>query len=226
MFEFRFAQSTSDVIVHGVKACIYGEAGVGKTVLCATAPAPFVISAERGLLSLKRYRIPYAEVRSVQQLDDVHRWVMNSNESRQFATFCLDSVSEIGDVCLAAALVGKKDGRAAYGETNEKIAGVMRSFRDLSGPNVYFTAHADFDKDERTGETKWRPSLPGKTLMRELPYFFDELFFLKKFDGPNGQEGRALLTRPNNQYSAKDRSGLLAEWEPADLTHIFRKIAG
>jgi superfamily I DNA and RNA helicase len=47
--------TTSDQLAtdHGVKACIYGNAGSGKTIICATAPRPLMLQAENGALALK-----------------------------------------------------------------------------------------------------------------------------------------------------------------------------
>ncbi len=219
-------QSTSDWVVRGVKAGVYGMAGSGKTVLCATAPSPFVISAEKGLLSLRRWRIPYVEVKTLPELQGIHAWIIGSAEARQFGTFCVDSMTEIAETCLTSEKQMNKDGRAAYGQTNEKIMAVFRSLRDLDGPNVYFTAQQEWDKEEATGLTKWRPSMPGRVLTQRMPYFFDELFQLNVGKDAQGQEYRALRTKPDHQHDAKDRSGMLAEWEPADLNYIFRKVTG
>ena len=43
----------------GVKVLVYGAPGAGKTRLCATAPKPFILSAESGLLSLRKEKLPY-----------------------------------------------------------------------------------------------------------------------------------------------------------------------
>ena len=53
-------KSTKDIALdHGIKCVVYGFSGVGKTVLCSTAPKPIVLSAESGLLSLSKVDIPY-----------------------------------------------------------------------------------------------------------------------------------------------------------------------
>ena len=48
----KFTTTNQAAQLHGVKALVYGPSGAGKTTLCATAPAPIIISAEAGLLSL------------------------------------------------------------------------------------------------------------------------------------------------------------------------------
>ena len=49
-----------------VKALVYGDAGAGKTKLCATAPTPVILSAESGLLSLADYEIPVIDISTAQ----------------------------------------------------------------------------------------------------------------------------------------------------------------
>ena len=60
--------STKDFYLRGIKCLVYGESGVGKTVLCSTAPDPIIISAESGLLSLRKKDIPVIEINSLKTL--------------------------------------------------------------------------------------------------------------------------------------------------------------
>ena len=45
-------KTTATIESSGVKVLVYGQAGSGKTTLIRTAPAPLILSAEAGLLSL------------------------------------------------------------------------------------------------------------------------------------------------------------------------------
>ena len=228
---------------HGVKMLIYSESGMGKTVLCATAPRPVVISAEAGLLSLTRrnleklfgvgnrditYEIPVMQVTTVQQLVEAHQYFANpANRAREhFSTICIDSLSEIGEVVLANAKAQVKDPRQAYGELIEKMLDTVKKFRDLPGYHVYMAAKMEPMKDEQTGIVRYGPSMPGSKLGPQLPYLFDEVFRLGKNKTPQGVSYRFLQTDGDLQYVAKDRSGLLEELEPANLNHVIRKIQG
>jgi hypothetical protein len=209
--------------LHGVKCCVYGRAGVGKTVLCATAPSPFIISAEKGLLSLSRVNLPAVEITSIQELRQIGDWVTQSFEARQFATFCLDSITEIAEKVLATEKARNRDPRKAYGETQDQILVEFRRFRDLAGPNVYFTAKQDIQKDPMGGGVA-RPWMPGQQLPQAMPYFFDEVFQLNVAKDANGQQFRYLRAWPDAYNEAKDRSGKLDEFEPPDLAKVFYKI--
>ena len=237
--QFTTAEQASQL--SGVKAMVYGGAGMGKTVLSATLPAPVLISAESGALSLRKanlerlfgvgnpnicYNMPIITVYNVQDLFDAYEWCARSAEARQFSSVGLDSISEIAEVVLNNAKRQVKDPRQAYGELIEKMETLIRLFRDLPGRNVYMAAKMEPSKDELTGVVKYGPSMPGSKLGPKIPYFFDEVFRLGVNKTPQGESYRFLQTQPDLQFEAKDRSGALAPLEPPFLSAIFAKILG
>jgi hypothetical protein len=215
--------------MNGVKCCVYGPSGVGKTRLCASAPKPIIISAEKGLLSLRKdNNWRGIEIRNVDDLGEAYQWCVSSKEAQDFWTVCLDSISEIAEVVLANLIktVGAKDPRKAYGELVPQVSTVIRMFRDLPNKHVCITAKQEPIKDELTGVIMYGPSFPGQKLGPQLPYFFDEVFALRIGRSPEGQTYRYLQTQPDLQFGAKDRSGELQTMEAPDLTAIFAKILG
>jgi hypothetical protein len=225
--------------MNGVKCLIYADSGMGKTALCATAPAPLIISAESGLLVLNKrnleklygvanpsitYDVPVIQIRTVSDLNEAHAWLVGAAEAKQFQTICVDSISEIGEVVLNNAKRVVKDPRQAYGELIEKMETVIRDFRDTPGRNVYMSAKLEAQKDEFTGITRFGPSMPGVKLGQKLPYFFDEVFKLGVNKDPQGTSFRFLQTSADLQNMAKDRSGALDQMEPPHLTLVFNKI--
>lgn len=212
--------------LHGIKCLIYGKSGAGKTKLAATAPAPIILSAESGVLSLREFQIPMIQIKTVGDLTEVHQWALNSTEAKQFSTIFIDSISEIGEVVLANAKAQVKDPRQAYGELIEKMMATIKAFRDLPGKNVVMAAKQEPAKDEMTGIIQYGPSMPGAKLGPQLPYLFDEVFRLGVGKTTQGEEYRFLQTGADLQYDAKDRSGALAPVERPDLTFVFNKILG
>lgn len=209
---------------HGVKVLVYSESGMGKTTLCATAPDPVIISAEAGLLSLRKFKIPVIQISSIENLIEAYNWCVGSQEAAQFRTICLDSLSEIGEVVLTNAKRQVKDPRQAYGELIDKMTATIRAFRDLPGRNIYMAAKQEPMKDELTGVIRYGPSMPGQKLGPQLPYFFDEVFALRINRTPGGESYRYLQTQPDLQYVAKDRSGSLDAIEQPNLNVVFSKI--
>lgn len=220
-------QSTASVGVNnGIKCLVYGPPKVGKTRLLATAPNPVIFSAEGGLLSLRTYNLPFAEVRSIADLHAYYQWALYSHEARQFATIGLDSISEIIEQLLETEKGKTRDPRKAYGEIVTQGLQLIRGFRDLPGRNVVLIAKQDYSKDEGTGLMYWGPSFPGQKLGPAVPYYPDEIFQYCVFQNPQTKQRiEALRCWPDQNNIAGDRSGALDEFEQPNLANIFAKIA-
>lgn len=236
----NWSSTTAEAVNHGAKMLVYAGAGDGKTVLCATAPKPVILSAEAGLLSLSRrnlerlhgvgnpgitYDIPVMQVTTIDQLTEAYMFFVRDPNARYFKTICIDSLTEIGEVVLANAKKTVKDPRQAYGELTERIVWLIKAFRDLAGWNTYMSAKME-PMDTGFGVVKFGPSMPGKQLPVQIPYLFDEVFRLGIGQSQQGQKYRFIQTDGDMQYTAKDRSGVLDALEPPDLTHIINKILG
>lgn len=217
-------QNTKNFGTNGVKVLIYGRAGIGKTRTCATAPKPLIISAESGLLSLVDAGVDYVEVNTVDDVNDVYQWLTSSKEAKKYDTICLDSISEIAEVLLSTFKSQVTDARQAYGQLNDEMTKTIRSFRDISGKNVVFTAKEVRIVDEAVGKTSFVPAMPGKTLTNGLPFFFDEVFPLLPGKLESGEEYTYLQTYADLHREGKDRSGRLEKVEEPDLTKLFNKI--
>lgn len=219
-------KNTRDVSTEkGVKILVHGVSGCGKTTLIKTLANPLVLSAESGLLVLQDHDIPYIEIGTLDELTEAYNWVSTNEEARQFDTICLDSISEIAEVVLAAEKDVAKDPRQAYGAMQDQMSKIIRAFRDLEGFNVYFSAKTEKEKDD-TGRLLWSPMMPGNKMGQALPYFFDEVFALRVEKDEAGENVRMIQTDNDGVWSAKDRSGRLDFWEEPDLGAIIAKIKG
>jgi len=217
-------QSTRDIGIKGVKLLVYGAAGAGKTTLVKGLPSPIVLSAEAGLLSLSGSDIPYIDIASMEDLRDAYEWV-TSEEAASYKSICLDSISEIAEVVLNHEKKTSKDPRQAYGAMQEQVTDLIRAFRDISGKHVYFSAKLEKTQDE-SGRILYAPAMPGNKTGQQLPYFFDEVLALRVEKDSEGNVQRALMCDSDGMWVAKDRSGKLGMWEPADLGTIIAKIGG
>lgn len=209
---------------NGIKALVYGKSGEGKTRLCATAPAPIIVSAEGGLLSLRDQSVPAIEINTLDDLNKAHDY-LTGPAGNDYHTICVDSISDIAEKVLANAKAGTKDGRQAYGILADQMWETIRAFRDIKGKCVVMIAKAQYVKDGPTGVMRWAPSMPGNNLTQGLAYQYDEVFHLGTYRGAAG-EFKALQTQTDLQYEAKDRSGSLDFYEYPDLTAVFNKIYG
>ncbi len=230
----QFTTSDESSATGGVKMLVYGLPKMGKTMLAATLPAPILLSAESGLLSLsqanqmrvlgKHQNIPVIQIKDVQDLTDAFEFVATSKEAEGFQSVALDSISEIAEVVLNNAKRMVKDPRQAYGELAEKMTTLIRSFRDLPDKHVYFSCQQEKVQDA-DGMLMFGPSMPGKQLTGKIAYFFDEVFALQV--SPKQADGstyRFLRTKPEAQWMAGDRSGALDDIEEPNLANIIAKI--
>lgn len=209
-----------------IKILVYGDAGVGKTTLISTAPNPIIISSESGLLPLAGFDIPVINILNFDDLVEAFQYVTSEESVGKYQTICIDSITDIAETILSEYKRTAKDARQSYGQMAEDITMMIRAFRDLDKQNVYMTAKMARIEDKDTGICAYRPSFPGQLLNMNIPYFFDELLNLTLYTDDNDKIQRALRCNPSITHVAKDRSGALDEFEPADLTLLFNKIKG
>lgn len=217
--------TSTQITLKYLNILIYGESGVGKTRLCATAPNPLIISAEAGLLSLSGYDIDVFEIKKRKDCDEIYDFLTMSKDASKYSTICIDSLSEIAEVLLTDEKKNTKDARQAYGIMNDEMQIVVRGFRDLPF-NVYFAAKNKKIEDEGTRTTYHQPSLPGKAMLENLPYFFDIVGKMDYGRLDDGTRFRYISTVGDRFHVAKDRSGLLSPMEKPDLSYIIKKIIG
>jgi len=218
---------TGDLAQPFVKVLIPGESGAGKTRAAAHLDDVVFLSAEEGLLSIRAENKPYITINGLLDLYEAYEWLTSSAEAKQFNAVAVDSISEIAEVVLAAERrtgVGAKDPRAAYGEMQDKMAGVIRAFRDLSNRHVVMTAKMEKGQTD-TKEIRYVASMPGKRLTSDLPYFFDEVIPVRVHRTGDVVE-RVFQCHDDGIWHAKDRSGALDPWEPYDLKALIAKIGG
>ena len=96
-----FKNPADAVTEQGIQAVAYGASSTGKTTLCATAGVPTcLISAEAGLLSIRNApnTVQIVEVHSVKDVQEVLEYLKKEGPP---PWVCLDSVSELSELCLA-----------------------------------------------------------------------------------------------------------------------------
>lgn len=215
--------NTSDAASPRVKILVHGPSGAGKTRLCGTTGDPdntVIVSAEAGLLSLAGHSIRAVEVGNLADVAEVLAWLESPGHGVTWV--CVDSISEIAEVCLAHAKAKSKDPRAAYGDMGDAMFRLIRRFRDLP-MHVYMACKQGREADG-DGAILRGPSLPGKQLSQGIAYLFDEVFALRVAQDDNGQTVRWLQTGGDGIFEAKDRSGKLAAAEAPDLCGVITTI--
>jgi len=208
----------------GIKAIIYGAPGSCKTPSIATAPKPVCLVTEPGMLSTRGLDYACFEAQNVGQIDEFFKWALQSDECKNtFETIAIDSISQLAEIYLVDGLKKHSHGLQAYGYMGEEVAKKCDQLFYQKQFNVVLLAKVtQIDADN----PKYRPFLPGKQLNTYIPHLFDEILFASKQLVP-GQGDRAVPTLTcyeTYNAMARDRSGKLADLEPFNISHIFKKI--
>lgn len=238
-------QSVDEVIIDtGIKILVHSMAGVGKTVLCATAEEPtLIINAESGMLSLAQnkhklraegsptFDSSYCQVATIKTLDQLSEIydMLDAQLQQEKPTYqwvCLDSITEIAEVCLKNELSKSRDPRAAYGQLQSTVLDILKAYRDLPYYDVVFSCKQQRVTDNETSVTSYLPMMPGSKLHQQIPYIFDEVFALRVGKDEDGDPFTFIQAVRDIQYEAKDRSGALTDCEPPSLKMIKDKIRG
>lgn len=224
-----FRQAKEFALRYGVKAVVYGGPGTGKTPICAlTAPRAGVIITEPGYLSMRNQTSLTLPAFNIQAFDDFMTWATLSAEAKQFHTFVIDSISQICERHISDGLAkGNKSGGDAHGK---KVYGDMARWAMGHLNTLYFMQekHIVLITKQHTidlnGVMYAKPYFPGQELPVRVPHLFDAVLRLGTWTIP-GVAGptRAFRTREQYDMMARDRSGNLEEYEPADLTKLFAK---
>ena len=212
---------------------VYGEPGVGKTHLIGTAmdhkeTAPLlVLDIDGGVSTLrKRKDVDVIQVRSVKQLVDAYKMLLNAvpsngKERFPFGTIAIDTFSELQALDLAeimiqfARLNDKIDpdipDMRGYGKSGAHMRELIRCFRDLPC-NTIISCHSETDRDNNMRLIN-KIKLTGK-LKIDVPGFLDMVgYYWAENDGEddNGKPrvSRFLQFQKTETTIAKDRTGAM-----------------
>jgi hypothetical protein len=222
MSDFRPAGQFASVL--GAKSLVYGAPGTGKTPLVNSAPRPVLMACEPGLLSMRGSRVPTWIAATPKAINEFMEWLLKSNETKNFDTVCIDSLSEMASIFLRDALgkgsnAGNKvHGQLAYGKMADLMIPHLNTLFHLPQKHTYLICK------QASVEGVARPDFPGKFLPVYVPHLYDIILQIGVHNIPQVGTQRAFRTTASFDAVARDRSGKLAEFEPLDLNAIFNKV--
>ena len=202
---------------HKVKALIYWSSGSGKTVFWGTAPKPIFASAESGLLSLWQKEVPFVEINSIKDLEELLEFLQKGDHD--FETVVIDSITEVNDIIKQE--IEKKTGKPMqlndWWTLSKKIKDLLRAFRDLPMHTLLISQ----ETIERDGDTitKILPSLNGKS-STEIASFMDVVWYL--YIDKTGE--RKIITSSDPRFITKDRSNKIGNVADIDFSAWVEKV--
>jgi hypothetical protein len=204
---------------------IYGEPGVGKTRLAATAQdhedtSPMLlIDIEGGLTSIKnRDDIQVVTVRSFRDFIKLFNELVKEEHDFPFKTVAVDNMSELQELdkreIMEVAYNANPDrvdkdvpSQREWGKTAEHMRTITRHIRDLPCHTI-MTAHVVTEKDEGM-PTKHFPGFGGRA-KRDVAGFVDIVGYMS-VDLKNQQAVRRVQFLNTRMVVAKDRTDSLGD---------------
>lgn len=202
----------------GVKAIVYGPAGTGKTPIANTAPRPVLLATEPGLLSMRKSTIPTWVGNTKDRIDEFFKWFFNSNDSKNFDTLVIDSVSQMCEIALEDAKRRIKHGQAQYGDMADYVMPYMERLYFMQNKHMYLIA-----KEEKQESGFLRPYYPGRVIPVAIPHRYDLITRVAKVQLPNIGEVTAFQCNGTYEVMARNRIGTLDTFEQPDFANIIRK---
>lgn len=218
---------------------IYGEPGVGKTVLAGSASVVedmspvLLLDVEGGTMSLNKQYKDVDVIRITKWIDLLKINNQLDSGDHPYKTVILDSLTEAQKLSMSDIMTKavKEDPdldrdvptMRAWGQNLEQMRRFTRALRDLP-MNVIFTALVESDKNNK-GKMSYRPLFQGKT-KGEVPGFMDIVayyYIIQKGD----ENMRILLSHQTDTVIAKDRSNALPKLlEEPTMEKIYNHIMG
>lgn len=226
--------------------CLYGDSGVGKTRLAASAPKVLMIDVnDRGHDSVRRDIDPkFIQVERWQEVNDIY-WYLQEGD-HDFESVAMDTVSNLQNICMdfvlgdEAARDASRDpdmpARQAWGKVGKLMRTQIINFRNLP-MNVIFVAQlrvkASGDDEDMDTEITYGPEV-SPSIEKTLKAAVGTIGYLTKREVvvKNKRKGtarreirRRLLIGDSERYVTKDRNGVFPEHIDApDLADMLALI--
>lgn len=217
-----------------LRQLVYGGPGSGKTWYGSTAPDPFFICIDDGLIRLKMLRkdVAYEEVDNFDDVENIINDIYMGKAAKGRKTIVLDHITDGTDFAKDKVLQlhsAQKMTLQLWGYVSDEIKNLVRR---LDGLRKYFhiivLAQEELKEDKSNDELVGVPNTVGKLAFHIGAYYDMFLYAKQETQWEKGEPAPKWLLYPFNlgRYKAKDRLGVLGVAEPNDFGVIYSKFQG
>lgn len=184
-----------------IKMMIYGQAGMGKTTLALSAPAPLLIDFDGGVKRVNMNHLQGVDIVQVNTWAEVNQ--LFSEDLSAYQTIVIDTIGKMMDFIISYKCGSKQPSIRDWGGINQEFQSFTRNLSNL-GKNIIFVAHRDSRKSG--DDTVFIPALREKnynSIVTEL----DLLGYLE-MRSEQGVQRRTITFDPTSLNDGKNTCGL------------------
>jgi len=227
-----------------IKALIMGPPGAGKTRSASFWPKPIFADCEKGRMSIADRGVPYGEIRSSEQMDDLLDLLKKEckkGADRAYQTLVIDTVDSLQRIWIHERLESEKkealSGWADWGHLDGKASQFLEKLLNLP-MNIVVNMHVKEKSEEIAGSDSKlivvEPKLKGD-LRDQIAAEFDLVGYMATYwQAVDGKRtlSRGIRWQPEPRYPIlKDRSGRLpnfteVEFTDQDFQVLYESIVG
>lgn len=184
-----------------IKMMIYGQAGMGKTTLALSAPAPLLIDFDGGVKRVNMNHLQGVDIVQVNTWAEVNQ--LFGEDLSPYQTIVIDTIGKMMDFIISYKCGSKQPSIRDWGGINQEFQSFTRKLSNL-GKNIIFVAHRDSRKSG--DDTVFIPALREKnynSIVTEL----DLLGYLE-MRSEQGVQRRTITFDPTSLNDGKNTCGL------------------
>lgn len=184
-----------------IKMMIYGQAGMGKTTLALSAPAPLLIDFDGGVKRVNMNHLQGVDIVQVNTWAEVNQ--LFGEDLSPYQTIVIDTIGKMMDFIISYKCGSKQPSIRDWGGINQEFQSFTRNLSNL-GKNIIFVAHRDSRKSG--DDTVFIPALREKnynSIVTEL----DLLGYLE-MRSEQGVQRRTITFDPTSLNDGKNTCGL------------------